>query len=91
MTPLTIAAAALGMLAAGYALGRIQPYDRLATWVNWELRFHLDRWTSKPRQAALFTLLLLTDPYPTIHAWRHRKDPPKPKAPPMKFNGRSGE
>ncbi|MFB7461258.1 hypothetical protein [Streptomyces sp. NPDC056188] len=71
--------------AAGYLIGRLRPYDRLATWVNWELRFHLDRWTSKPRQVALFSLLLLTDPVRTVHAWRHRHDPPPPKSPLLKF------
>ncbi|MFI5525015.1 hypothetical protein [Streptomyces platensis] len=68
--------AATALLAAGYALGRLRPHDRLAEWTNWQLGFHLDRWTSRPRQAALFALLLLTDPINTVRAWRHRNDPP---------------
>lgn len=74
MTGLLIVAA----LSVGYLLGRIRPYERLADWANWQLRFHLDRWTTKPRMAALFSLLLLTDPIRTVSAWRHRKDPPPP-------------
>ncbi|MHB9857656.1 hypothetical protein [Streptomyces sp. YIM S03343] len=61
-------------LAVGYLIGRTRPYERLADWANWQLRFHLDRWTTKPRQAVLFTLLLATDPARTVHAWRHRRD-----------------
>jgi hypothetical protein len=53
--------------------------------VNWELRFHLNRWDSRPRQAVLFALLLITDPINTISAWRHRKDPPPPQAPAPKI------
>lgn len=60
-------------LAAGYALGRIRPYDRLAEWVNWQLRFHLERWQSRPRQVILFTLLVLTDPMNTFAAWRKQR------------------
>ncbi|QKN87635.1 hypothetical protein SEA_CUMBERBATCH_52 [Streptomyces phage Cumberbatch] len=82
---MSVAVAVLAALIAGYGLGRWQPYDRLAEWANWELRFHLDRWTSRPRQAALFALLLLTDPVGTVRAWRHRHDPPPPKSPPLRF------
>lgn len=66
-------------ITVGYTLGRIQPYDRLAEWTNWELRFHLDRWQSRPRQVALFALLLITDPVNLMAACRRRDDPePKP-------------
>jgi len=81
---LAIAAA----LAVGYALGRARLYTRLADWTNWQLRFHLDRWVSRPRQAALFGLLLLTDPVRTASAWRHRKDPEPERAPALKFRAR---
>ena len=91
MSPLITAAAALGLLAAGYALGRIRPYDRLADWADWQLRFHLDRWVSRPRQLALFLLLLITDPPRTIHAWRHRKDPPPPRSPAVRICGDAQE
>jgi hypothetical protein len=79
------------LLAGGYALGRARPYTRLADWTNWQLRFHLDRWTSRPRQAALFSLLLLTDPVRTVAAWRHRKDPEPERAPALKFRSRNGD
>lgn len=83
---MTTALIAFAALAVGYILGRVQPYDRLANWADWQLRFHLDRWTSKPRQAALLTLLLITDPFATVHAWRHRKDPPPPRSPAVQIN-----
>jgi hypothetical protein len=86
VSPLPTAAAALGLFAAGYALGRIRPWDRLADWADWQLRFHLNRWTSRPRQAALFALLLLTDPIRTIYAWRHRNDPPPLRSPALTFD-----
>lgn len=69
-----IFAAALMALAAGYALGRVRPYDRLAEWTNWQLRFHLDRWQSRPRQAGLLLLLILTDPLNTFRAWRKPRE-----------------
>ncbi|MEV8335658.1 hypothetical protein [Streptomyces niveus] len=72
MTPTLIVVA----LAVGYGLGRWQPYDRLSAWVNWQLRFRADRWASRPRQAVLLGLLLVTDPVHTARAWRHRNDPP---------------
>lgn len=84
---LAIAAA----LAAGCGLGRLRPYERLADWANWQLRFHLGRWASRPRQAALFGLLLLTDPIRIVHAWRHRKDPEPERAPALKFRSRDGD
>lgn len=76
---ITLAAAAL--LAVGYALGRYQPYARLADWATDQLRFHTDQWHSKPRQAVLLTLLVLTDPIATLRAFRHRNDPPTPRSP----------
>ncbi|MFD8899835.1 hypothetical protein [Streptomyces ardesiacus] len=87
MIPLTATSAALGLLAAGYALGRYRPYQRLGDWADWQLRFHLDRWTSRPRQAVLFGLLLVTDPVHTINAWRHRNDPPPRRSPAVRING----
>lgn len=72
----------------GYTIGRIRPYDWLADWTNDQLRFHIERWVSRPRQAVLFTLLLATDTRRTIHAWRHRKDPEPERAPAMTFRTR---
>ncbi|MFJ2110569.1 hypothetical protein ACIOEX_01350 [Streptomyces sp. NPDC087850] len=74
-------ATAVAALAAGYGLGRWRPWVRLGDWADWQLRFYLDRWASRPRQAVLFGLLLATDPARTVHAWRHRADPPQPLAP----------
>ncbi|MFJ4703156.1 hypothetical protein ACIP5N_33900 [Streptomyces sp. NPDC088768] len=65
----------LAALIVGYMAGRTRPYDRLADWADWQVRFHLDRWTTRPRMLALFTLLLFTDPARTLSAWRRRNDP----------------
>lgn len=73
---LTAVVAAAALL-VGYGLGRWRPWMRLGDWANWQVRFHLDRWTTRPRQVVLFGLLLATDPAHTIHAWRHRHDPPE--------------
>lgn len=83
--------AIVAALAVGYLLGRARPYVRLADWANWQLRFRLDRWTSRPRQAVLFTLLLLTDPAPTIRAWRRRNDPTKRRGPAVEFRHRTDD
>jgi hypothetical protein len=77
--------AALALVGVGYVLGRTRPYVWLGDWTNWQLRFHLNRWVSRPRQIALFTLLLLTDTRRALHAWRHRKDPEPERAPAMTF------
>ncbi|MFD5031684.1 hypothetical protein ACFWM0_14900 [Streptomyces sp. NPDC058405] len=77
--------AAVAVLAAGYGLGRWRPWMRLGDWADWQLRFHLDRWTSRPRQAVLFGLLLATDPVRTVRAWRHRHDPPPPLGPAVRI------
>lgn len=87
LTALILTAAAA--LAAGYLLGRTRPWMRLGDWANWQLRFHLDRWTSRPRQAALFTLLWATDPLFMAHAVRHRHDPPPKRAPAIKVVSRT--
>lgn len=88
MIILAITLAALFLLAVGYLAGRIRPYAWLGDWTNDQLRFHIDRWVSRPQQAALFTLLLATDTRRTVHAWRHRKDPEPQKAPAMTFKTR---
>lgn len=85
MIVLAIVLAVAFLLAVGYLAGRIQPYAWLADWTNDQLRFHLDRWASRPRQAVLFALLLATDTRRTLHAWRHRKDPEPERAPAITF------
>ncbi|TRV72564.1 hypothetical protein FKN01_29690 [Streptomyces sp. 130] len=80
------ALAVLAALAAGYGLGRWRPWYRLGDWANWQVRFHFARWNgSRPREAALFVLLLATDPVRTVRAWRHRNDPPPPRSPALTF------
>ncbi|MGX9921766.1 hypothetical protein ACWIG4_18150 [Streptomyces sp. NPDC002248] len=75
------AALLLAALVAGYGLGRWRPWMRFGDWANWEMRFHLDRYTTRPRQALLFAALLATDTRETVRAWRHRHDPPPPREP----------
>lgn len=82
------ALALLAALAVGYGLGRWQPWRRLGDWTNWQLRFHLDRWESRPCQAVLFALLLTTDPTRTVRAWRRRNDPAATRSPAMTFTPR---
>lgn len=82
---MAIVLAVVFLLAVGYVAGRVQPYVWLADWTNDQLRFHINRWVSRPRQIVLFTLLLLTDTRRTVHAWRHRKDPRPERAPALKF------
>jgi hypothetical protein len=81
VTWLALAAALAAVLAAGYGLGRWRPWYRLGDWVDWQLRFRLNRWSSRPRQAALLVLLLATDPAFAVRSWRHRHDPPPPRSP----------
>lgn len=90
MSPLTAAAAALCLLAVGYALGRYQPARRASDWANWQKYGH------KPtglRYAAVFTILsaenltwLALHPVQGWHAWQHRNDPPPPLSPAPKFD-----
>jgi hypothetical protein len=86
---LTAAAAALGLLAAGYTLGRLQPARRASDWANWQ---HQGRRPTGLRYAAVWTILsaenitwLLTHPVQGWHAWQHRNDPPQPRGPALEF------
>jgi hypothetical protein len=54
--------ALLAGIGVGYAIGRVRPFDALCGWTESQVRFHLDRWNTAPKQAALFGLLLLADP-----------------------------
>ena len=91
MNPLTTTAAALGLLAAGYTLGRIRPWDRLDTYVWRQFTFG-GTWTrSKPRQAAIAVLHALVRPLVTVsilrQMWRDRGQPPKPaRSPAVRIN-----
>ncbi|MEU7597316.1 hypothetical protein AB0B79_30430 [Streptomyces sp. NPDC039022] len=81
--PELLAAAAL--LAAGYALGRVRPWDRLDAWV-WR-RFVLGGPWTHTRRGQLVTLAAhaLVRPAATVRAWRHRHDPPPGRAAPVCF------
>ncbi|MEU6647702.1 hypothetical protein ABZ863_34995 [Saccharomonospora sp. NPDC046836] len=79
---MTVLLIACGLL-AGYGLGRWRPYDRLADWVEWQIRIRLHRWNTRPREFVLFALLALTDPLTAVYAWRHRHDPPRRRSPAM--------
>ncbi|MFF3617565.1 hypothetical protein [Streptomyces sp. NPDC002580] len=70
---------------AGYAAGRLRPWARLGEWANWQLRFHVDRWSTRPRMAVLAAALIVTDPGGMWHAHRHRNDPGPPPAPPVRI------
>ncbi|WP_030798899.1 hypothetical protein [Streptomyces sp. NRRL S-337] len=77
MPELLLAAA----LAAGYALGRLRPWDRLDTWVWRRLTFG-GRWTRTRRgQLAVLAMHAVVRPAATVHAWRHRHDPRPGRAP----------
>ena len=92
MTPLTAAAAALGLLAAGYTLGRLQPARRASDWANWQkydhtMQRHSARWW------AMFVVLsaenltwLVVHPVQGARAWKHRNDPPPPLSPAPQFD-----
>ncbi|MEV4500364.1 hypothetical protein AB0J84_32330 [Micromonospora arborensis] len=80
---MTVALVAGLALAAGYALGRLRPWVRLGEWANWQLRFHVDRWATRPRMAVLGLALVLTDPVGMWTAYRRRNEPPPPLAPPV--------
>ncbi|MFF7795578.1 hypothetical protein [Streptomyces sp. NPDC007991] len=89
MSLLTTAAAALGLLAAGYALGRYRPAHRLSDWAHWQkydrtMRRHSARWwvvyvllsVENLTQVAAW---LVRNPRKAWHAWRvskGRNDPP---------------
>lgn len=84
MSQLTVTAAALGLLAVGYAIGRLRPARRVSDWANWE-KYGT---STGLRYAAMWTILsaenigwLITHPVQGWHAWKHRNDPPPPREP----------
>ncbi|WP_050503073.1 hypothetical protein [Streptomyces monomycini] len=82
MLDLLIAAA---ILAAGYALGRLRPWDRLDTWL-WRRFTFGGAWVRTPRgRAVTLAVHALVRPAATVHAWRHRHDPPPERAAPVRF------
>jgi hypothetical protein len=90
MSPLATAAAALGVLAAGYALGRCQPAHRASDWAHWQ---HSGTHPTGLRYAAMFVILsaenlawLVFHPVQGVRAWKHRNDPPPPRGPALQFD-----
>jgi hypothetical protein len=94
VSPLTTAAAAIGLLAAGYALGRYQPVRRISDWANWQkydqtMRRHSPRWCAVYAVLSVENLTqiaswLVWNPRQGWHAWRvskGRQDPPISPAP----------
>ncbi|MCF0086678.1 MULTISPECIES: hypothetical protein [unclassified Streptomyces] len=88
MTPLTAAAAALTLLAAGYTIGRYRPVHRVLIWANWQ---RYDPPTGL-RHAAAWTVLsvenlawLAIHPVRGREAWKHRNDPPPPRSPAVRI------
>ncbi|MEU9606176.1 hypothetical protein [Streptomyces sp. NPDC048057] len=73
-----LALAATAALGVGYVLGRIQPLDRLDTWVWRRLTFGGPWVRSRWQQLLVFGAHAVVRPRATVHAWRHRNDPPPP-------------
>lgn len=74
-------------LAVGYALGRVRPAARASSWAHWLMydrsvtRRHPRWWLAQGVFLAEIVVLLTTQPRQTIHAWKHRNDPPPPRSP----------
>jgi hypothetical protein len=75
---LDFSAAALALLAAGYAIGRVQPIRRAFDWANWQ---NYGRRPTGLRYAAMYAVLsaenigwLIAHPRRGWHAWKHRTD-----------------
>ncbi|MGX9921768.1 hypothetical protein ACWIG4_18160 [Streptomyces sp. NPDC002248] len=72
------------VLAAGYGLGRWRPAHRLDDWAVWQRFGPLTGW----RRRAVWVVSsvgnltwIAAHPRRSVHAWRHRNDPPPPRAP----------
>jgi hypothetical protein len=92
MGPLTTTAAALGLLAAGYVLGRLRPARRASDWANWKkydqtMRRHTTRWWAVFAVLSVENLVwLVAHPVQGWDAWKHRNDPPPPRGPAPTFD-----
>jgi len=85
VSPMTTTAAALALLAAGYAIGRYRPLHRASDWANWQ---HYGTKPTGLRYAAVFVILsaenltwLALHPIHGVRAWKHRNDPPPARGP----------
>ncbi|MFJ9427973.1 hypothetical protein [Streptomyces sp. NPDC101249] len=81
---IALALAAVLAAAAGYAAGRLRPWVRLGEWANWQLRFDLARWDTRPRSAVLAAALIVTDPRGMRDAYRNRRRDPEPAPAPVR-------
>ncbi|MFJ9799867.1 hypothetical protein [Streptomyces sp. NPDC101145] len=87
MAAALLAAAAM---AVGYVLGRIRPARRASYWAHWLIygrnftRARWQWWVAQLVFACEIVVLLSTRPRQTVHAWRHRNDPPLPLSPPVR-------
>lgn len=87
-----IAALLLAALTAGYALGRLRPWERLADWADWEIRVRRGKWaTTRVREVVLVAAFTLTQPGRALYAWRHRNDPPPSRSPAVRVRDFSKE
>lgn len=81
-----LAAVALA-LTAGYLLGRARLGHRASDWAHWLMygrrltRRDWQWWVAQPVFAVEIAAVLIAHPRRTIHAWRHRNDPPPPRSP----------
>lgn len=83
---MTLTLVALGTLSLGYALGRWQPAAHALDWAMREGR----RQPTGPRYWTVWTvksidnlLWIARHPIKSLHAWRHRHNPPPPLSPPI--------
>ncbi|MFM9780422.1 hypothetical protein [Streptomyces scabiei] len=88
MNLLAYAAAAVTLLAAGYALGRLRPCARASSWAHWlfygssrPTRREARWWLAQVVFLGEIVVLLATRPRHTLHVWKHRNDPPPPRGP----------
>ena len=72
-------------LAVGYLLGRARLGHRASQWAAWQ---SVGTRPTGLRFAAMWTVLsaenigwLLAHPVKSVHAWKHRNDPPPPRSP----------
>jgi len=93
VSPLTAAAATLGLLAAGYAVGRYRPARRASDWAHWQT-YGTRQPHRNARWWAVWTILsvenlgwLVVHPRQGWQAWKHRNDPPPPRSPAVRING----
>ncbi|MGW3400157.1 hypothetical protein [Streptomyces zhihengii] len=88
---MTTLLAVTAALAGGYLLGRWRPAQRASDWAHWELygkqsnRRQLRWWAREAVFLCEVVVLLATRPRQTVHAWRHRHDPPAPRSAPITF------